>query len=248
MYQDALALQVLQQVQLARLPNGYALEPIIDEASLAKLTDTFGIYAKDYRARNQREDGFGSVFEGLAFEPGTVRSQTVAVCYEATPIATMSIVIAPCKWIARQRYFQQSVGGIIVRDFQTYAGAMPNFVIIPAWTMVYPQYSKDLAVAGFRVFYRAINLLKENAPCLTYIEAIAQGVGIRKRSFYEELSNREVGSFIKAEEFDTPLEHIGIPYAGSIPSVKMAKVLGLIRVDGYGSSVSLGPVFYARVR
>lgn len=204
----------------------------------------------DYRAKIEQEDGFLPVFDGLAFDSKNVRSQAIALYEGDEPVGVMTQVIAPKKWIEKQRYFEKEQNGIYVRNFETVSrDGLPDFMIIPAWTKVAPRHLLRFAVPGFRAFRNAMSQIIENAPKNTWMEAIAQGqFPFDRRNELLAIAERGVGTFVPKDALPFEMDLIGKNNSGSSSSVKMARVMGLGQIQNIGSAMSLGPVFAKKLK
>lgn len=247
---NPLATDIYHQVIGVDFGSEYRITPVVTEQLAAVVKKT--CKGLDYRARVQAENGFGSVFDGLAFDPDQVRSQSFALYdIEAdTPIGVMSSVIAPREWIAQQRYFERVENGVVVRDFQAITGKhLPDFLIVPAWTTVTEENRTKFAIPGFRAFTRVMYTIQQNAPENTWMEAIAQGRFPYDRSNeLQRLAEIAVGTHIPTAELPFDLDLIGKPSDGAMSSAKMAPLMGLNQSPNLGSSKTLGPTFSKQVR
>ena len=64
-------------------------------------------------AKIHSEEGFASVFEGLAFDKNRVRRQAIGITdQEGTMVAITNILILPKSHIQSRRYFQRETGGV----------------------------------------------------------------------------------------------------------------------------------------
>ncbi|MFC1622322.1 hypothetical protein ACFL13_03015 [Patescibacteria group bacterium] len=204
----------------------------------------------DFRASIEGMEGVAPLSEGLAFDPEKLRVQMFVLLEQEEVVGGMTMIIAPKPWIAKQRYFER-VGdeGVIVRDFKSVSGgAIPEFLIIPAWTKVDPKHLTKFAIPGFTAFEKLYGTILENAPEDTWVEAVAQGKHTKENVRLNSLANRDVGTFIGAEELGIPLDDIGINSEGSSSSMKMARLIGLKEVDNIASTTSLGPIFVKHVK
>ena len=246
-----LAKGIYHSVENISFGNGYDFVPVTTSELAQKIKDS-SLGGLDYRAKMVPEPGFASVFDGLAFDPENVRTQSFALLArkEKEPVGVMSAVIAPQSWILNQRYFQRATDGVRICDFSTISNdKIPEYLIIPAWTKVVPDHLVHFAIPGFRAFHKVMAVLQESAPENTWMEAIAQGEWPMSRN--EEmlqLLDRGLGAYIDQAELPFQLEQVGKNNKGSLSSVKMAPLMGLQRIGRLGSARTLGPVFAKRVK
>jgi len=247
-HHNKLAEELVKIVTDFNFGDGCVIRPVTspDIVEQIKQTEIRGI---DYRAKTEPENGFASVFEGLAFDQEKVRSQSFAIYEQESPVGVMSFVIAPKTWIAEQRYFMRENGGVRVVDAKAVTGTeLPNFYIIPAWTKVISTHRLKFAIPGFRAFTRVMTKIQESSPQHTWIESIAQGqFPFDKKEELVELSKRALNTFIPEHELPFNLKLVGKNNPGSSSTVKMAKVMGLNQIDNLGSGLTLGPVFTKKV-
>ncbi|OGC69968.1 hypothetical protein A2415_04920 [candidate division WWE3 bacterium RIFOXYC1_FULL_39_7] len=244
MYIAFLAQALYEEFSSTLWPAGYSVAPVDTPVMYYRLETSL---RGDSRGMPKMDEKHASVFEGLAFDPELIRCQTTVILFEEQIVATMSFVIYPKKWIAHEKYFERDGNEVVVRGYEYPTGSQPNFLIVPGWTKVDPAHTVSLAFAGYKCFMRVINLLIAKAPYNTHMEAVAKGTEIDKRRSLLELSQRNKGAVITAEEFGIPLENIAVPSEESAASVKMARILGLRQMPDIGSAVSLGPVFRTRI-
>jgi hypothetical protein len=204
----------------------------------------------DSRVTAEAKLGIASVFDRIAFDSENVRSQSFAIFEGENPIGSMSVLTTPKSWIAKQRYFQKGVDGVKVLDAHAISGPeLPEFYIIPGWTKVTDSHRGLLAHPGFTAFRNVIEILEDSAPDDTWMEAVAQGQlpsDMRRKAF--ELSDNEVGTVIPFDEFPFDADMIGVSSGGSTSTVKMARLLGLAKLDNLGSVSTLGPVFAKKIK
>lgn len=201
--------------------------------------------AMDFRTKINPEDGYASVFDGLDFDPGNVRSHAFYIESAGEPIGVISFVIAPARWIEEQRYVINQQGTFILTNFNHVNGLdqTPPFLIIPGLAVVKTQYRTDFAIPGFRFFNQVMDEVQCNAPDGTFCEANARGkVDLEQTRFLLEYN---VGQEIDPSLL--PMNELGVNYPGSSSSVKMAKLLGLTQIENVGSARTLGPVFVKKV-
>jgi hypothetical protein len=249
-YQNPLANGIYSQVEGVGFGSRYQIKPVVSSETAQALKDVLG--GIDYRAKIEPEPGYGSVFEGLDFDSERLRSQSFALYDQEKnrPVGIMTAIVAPKIWVSNQRYFKRESGGARISDFKAITGHdLPDFLIIPAWTKVVPEHLGHFAIPGFRAFRRMMGLIQDKAPENTWMEAIAQGEWpVARRDELAKLTDQGVGAYIPQEDLPFSLDQIGKNNKGSSSSVKMAPVMGLKRIDGLGSSVSLGPSFAKRVK
>ena len=246
--QNELAENLLGKVGDGNFGINYRLVPVtsLDIVEQIQRTEIKGI---DYRAKIDPENGFASVFDGLAFDPEKVRSQSFALYEKESPVGVMTAVIAPRTWIAEQRYFARENGGARVVDAHAVTGdELPNFYIIPAWTKVLSSHRLKFVIPGFRAFRKVMQEIQESAPSNTWMEAIAQGqFPFERKEELIKLSRRSLNTFIPEDELPFGLKIIGKNNSGSSSSVKMARLMGMKQIADLGSNLTLGPVFTKRV-
>jgi hypothetical protein len=165
-------------------------------------------------------------------------------------IGIMSIVIAPERYIANEKYFKSDHDKLRLVSFQEAHGLSetPAYLVIPAWTIVEPQYRTRFAIPGFRAYKRMLDVIAENAPVNTYIEASAAGKieGANRRQLFE-LRELPIGTEFDQEYFPYDFSLLGENSPGSSSSVKLAGMLNLEKSENIGSSRSLGPVFLRKL-
>jgi hypothetical protein len=248
-YSETLANGIYEKVKSINFGDGFKIKPVITEETVTALKDV--LVGIDYRAKINPENGFASMFEGLAFDPQRLRSQSFAIINEETnkPVGTITAIIAPKPWISTQRYFMREENGVRVRDFKAVSGdKLPEFVIIPAWTKVVSEYLGHFAIPGFHAFKKMMEFIQQGAPKNTWMESIAQGEWpVDRRDELTKLTDQGVGTFIATSELPFTLDLIGKNSRGSSSSAKMAPIMGLSKINNLGSSVSLGPSFAKRV-
>ncbi|MFC1627044.1 hypothetical protein ACFL18_00620 [Patescibacteria group bacterium] len=243
---NKLANSIYQTALTMGLNDGGKIVPVTTEEIVDQIKNS-PIKQLDYRAKIQPENGIGSIFSGLAFDPKSVRIQSLALYEQENPVGIMSFVVAPKTWIKKQRYFKRKNNGVEVVDAQAITGEkLPDFYIIPAWTKVIDSHLLKFAIPGFRAFKKIIKLIQESASQNTWMELIAQGQ-FEERSKLAELLKREIGTFIPKNELPFQLDMIGKNNQGSSSSRKMAKLLGLKQVENLGSGLTLGPVFVKEI-
>jgi len=241
---NRLAEELLEVVKNVSFGSGRIIKPVTSPGIVEEIEKT-EIRGIDYRAKKKPEDGFASVFEGLAFDPKRVRSQSFALYEQESPVGVMSFVIAPQAWIAEQRYFARENGGVRVVDAQSVTNTeIPSFYIIPAWTKVLHSHRLKFAIPGFRAFRKVMEIIQKSAPSDTWIEVTAQGqFPFDRKGELIELSKRELNTFIAEDELPFDLEMVGKNNSGSSSSVGIALLMELRQVDNLGSALTLGPVF-----
>lgn len=228
----------------------HQLEPLVNDQQATRIFAS-AVATIDYRAKLFRENGYASVYEGLAFDPEVVRSQLFLLSEAANelPVAVLTVIIAPQAWIAKQRYFRRHPTGVELTDFSTNTSQpLPDFVIIPGWTKVAPLHLGRFAVPGFRAFQRVLKTVTAAAPANTWVESSTQGQWpAERRAELHLLSSQPLGSIFMPAELPFPPEMIGQPHPVSRASSKIAPILGLRRLPDIGSTMSLGPVFVRQV-
>jgi len=205
---------------------------------------------QDYRVKAEPEEGIASTFEGVAFDPEKLRSQSFAIYEQEKPVGVMSLVIAPKPWIEQQRYYKKEDDGVRVVDAHTItAQDIPDFYIIPGWTQVTPSHKGKFAARGFSMFKKAIELIQSNAPKNTWMEVTAQGrLDRQKRKASISFAREKHDKFIPKDELPFDIETIGEIAPGSSSTAKMARLMGLERVEDVGSDSTLGPIFAKKVK
>src|SRR3990167_9256062 len=94
---------IYEAITQIKFGDGVKVIPVTTLEIAAQLR-TSEIKSIDYRAKVTQEVGFASVFNGLAFDPENVRSQSIALYEDDEPVGVMTQVIAPRSWIEGQRY------------------------------------------------------------------------------------------------------------------------------------------------
>ncbi len=243
-----LANRIEDAVLMTRFGEGRMAVPVTDGEVISQLEGAgLGL---DYRAVLESRPGIASTAEGIAFDPENVRSQSFAVYEGENPVGVMSIVVAPKVWLAKQRYFKKEADGVTVLDAHAiYGPELPDFCIIPAWTKVLDSHRGLLAHPGFSAMKDVIEILESSAPPSTWMEVAAGGLLPQsERAKLHELISLSAGSIVKNEELPFDINIFGQPSNDSLSTVKMAKLLGLSKVEEVGYSVNLGPVFTKKVR
>jgi len=249
LYKDnELANRLAQAVLTVNFGEGRRVAPIFGADNIAELAEA-GL-AIDYRVLLEAGNGVSSVSEGLAFDSENVRSQSYIIYENEKPIGSMSFLVAPKKWIQRQRYFQKNDDGIGIADARAVTGSdFPDFYIIPGWAQVLDSHRGHLAISGFRAFSNAIKTIEEAAPEGTWMEAVAEGqLPYEYRGKSMQLARAGIGAVISYEKFPFDVNIMGLNSAGSASTVKMARSLGLAEAKNVYSPSTLGPVFAKRVR
>lgn len=246
---NQLAQDIYGAIRKANFGSNFRVVPVtsLDIVEQLKASEIKGV---DYRAKTETEDDFAPVFDGLAYDSENVRSQAIALYEGDEPVGVMTQVIAPRKWIEKQRYFEREQNGIYVRNFKTVSrNGLPDFMIIPAWTKVIQKHLLRFAIPGFRAFRNAMSQIVESAPENTWMEAIAQGqFPFDQREKLLVIAERDVGTFVPKGELPFKMSLIGKNNNGSSSSVKMSRVMGLRQIQNIGSAMSLGPVFAKKLR
>lgn len=249
-YESQLANSVYEQGKAVNFGEGRELRPIISIDDIKKIEgEKLGL---DYRARIDPVEGYGSVFDGLAFDESAVRSQSFSVLEADKPIATMTIVIAPKFWIEQQRYFESQDEGVRIVDARDVVGSqeLPDFFVVPAWTQVADSHKSKLAMPGVRTFKNILSKIEEQSPENTYIETIAQGrLGKKERLAVSKLlAARQLNDEISFEDLPFDRELVGKNSEGSSSTVKMAGLFGFKKAENICSANTLGPVFYRKFK
>ena len=246
---NLLAQEVYGAIRRANFGSNFRVVPVTSPNIVEQLKASEIKYI-DYRAKTEKEDGFAPVFDGLAFDSENVRSQAIALYEGDEPVGVMTQIIAPRKWVEKQRYFEIRENGIYVRNFEIVSkNGLPDFMIIPAWTKVTSKHSLHFAIPGFRAFQDAMSQIVKSAPENTWMEAIARGqFPSDRRNELLTIAERGVGTFVSKEELPFEISMIGKNDNGSSSSVKMARVMGLEQIQISGSAISLGPVFAKKLR
>lgn len=227
--------------------EGFDIAPVTTtEAYKALLENHIGI---DYRAKAETSEGLVSVFEGLAFDPENLRSQTFTLSEAERPIGCISLIIAPKSWVEKQRYFEQVNGGLALRDAHSITGGdIPEFYIIPGWTKVETSHRGDFGIQGVRALTKVIQRLTDEAPENTWIEMAPQGLLPKERfGETEVLAKQYIGEFIADKDLPFEPSIVGGNTEGSNSTVKMARLMGMQKIENIVSSKTLGPVFAKRV-
>lgn len=216
----------------------------------------------DGRVSVEGTEFIASPIEGLAFDPKRLRSQVFAIMENERPVGVMTFIIAPWGYIANQRYLALEDDGLKVIDYKEIYDEGPEFLIIPAWTELLPEFRQKLSLAraGAEAFDSIIGQISSQAPRGTWIESVAQGEIAEKKEdennkdrferinkVRELTKNRNVGDVISFEEFLFDMESFGKNGKGSAATVHNAKRIGLKKVDGVASDDTLGPVFIKKV-
>lgn len=247
-YESQLANSVYEQGKAVSFGEGRELRPILSIDDIEKIKEEK--LSLDYRVRTDPAEGYGSVFEGLAFDETAVRSQSFSVLEADKPIATMTIVIAPKSWIGQQRYFESQEGGLRIVDARNVVGSqeLPDFFVVPAWTQVAASHKTKLAMPGVRTFRNILDKIEELSPANTYVETIAQGLlGREKQDVIGRLlAAHQLYDRISFDDLPFDKELIGKNSEGSSSTVKMAGLFGLKKAENICSANTLGPVFYRR--
>ena len=243
-----LANRVEDAVLMTGFGDGRIAVPVTDGEVISQLEGAgLGL---DYRAVLESRPGISSTAEGIAFDPENVRSQTFAIYEGENPVGVMSVVVAPKVWLAKRRYFKKEAEGVMVVDAHAVYGLeLPDFCIIPAWTKVLDSHRGLLAHPGFSAIKDVIEILESSAPPGTWMEIAAGGLLPQSEmGKVHELTSLSAGSIIKNEELPFDINIFGQASNDSLSTVKMAKLLGLSKVEEVGYSVNLGPVFVKKVR
>ncbi|MCL5970052.1 MAG: hypothetical protein M1450_00920 [Patescibacteria group bacterium] len=200
--ENEFANKILNTIRSIHFGDNCKIVPVVSHEIISQIKRTE--IGGDYRAKAEAENGIASVFDGLAFDPEKIRSQSFAFYEGENPVGLMSAVIAPRPWIAEQRYFKREEGkGIRVVDAHTISGEeLPEFYIIPAWTKVLDSHRGKFAIPGFNAFKKVMQEIEGSSPTDTWMQVIAQGkLPFDKRENAIELSKREIGTLIPLEEF-----------------------------------------------
>ncbi|MFA6476584.1 MAG: hypothetical protein WCV68_04230 [Candidatus Paceibacterota bacterium] len=250
--------QIIDEIVLSRkFGEGIEVVPVKESATIDDLKAS-GVFI-DMRAKEKEGGGYGSVFDGLAFDPENLRCQSFALYKEIegkrVAIATMSIIIIPEKLLAYDRFIEKTAEGVFIRDFSDLNKAvgeepsLPSYVIYPAWTKVADSFRGKFAVPGLKTFKQILEKLEELAPARTFIEVIAQG-----RLSWEErkemgkiIDSHEEGDFIPYSKFPFDTSTIGANIEGSNSTVKFACFMGMSEVKNFSDDDTLGPVFIKKV-
>lgn len=240
------AQEVCGAMKNAGFGEEFRTQPVVDESTIQQIKAS-KLQGLDYRAKINPEPGFSSTFEGLAFDPDHIRTQSTAIYDKEKPIGLMTHVIAPRKWIEQQRYFERVDGGIRIRDFRAVSNSgMADFMVIPGWTILDTDYRfpRKIIRPGFAAFNKIMDMIQASAPKNTYVEAVAMGrFPPSERQKLLDIATLDLDTFVPSKELPFELDMIGLNADGSMASVNMAERMGLNRVVGLGASRSLGPVF-----
>ena len=242
---------------VSRRMNGEAVA--VD--SLEKYNELRSFCGMDYRASDQDTFCCRSTLSGLAFDSGRVTSEVFSLGRDGGPMGLMTLIIAPRIWMQRQRYIELlSNREIVVRSFEDiYGQEPPDYVLIPGWTYVLPEYRTSLALTGFRFFQEAKRMIVETSPGTLGIELNVQG-SIRTNDLLTYISqpgDRISGNF---QGFDWMQDIIskggptiyldqlvGAYNDNATSSIKMAEYMKLKHIPNIGNfsgRLSGGPVFY----
>lgn len=249
-YESHLANSIYEQGKAVNFGEGRELRPIVSIDDIKKIEgEKLGL---DYRAHIDPIEGYGSVFNGLAFDERAVRSQSFSILENDKPVAIMTIVIAPKLWIEQQRYFETQGEGVKIVDARNVVGSqeLPDFFVIPAWTQVATTHKNKLAMPGVRTFKNILSKIEEVSPKNTYIETIAQGQLKRDKGGVIDklLAEHQLNDMIQFNDLPFDTELIGKNSEGSSSTVKMANLFGLKRAENICSANTLGPVFYKQYK
>lgn len=243
---NSLAQKICDDVCSSRFGNDFQITPIVDASTAQDVQRT--IQHLDNKAKIVPQDGYATVFEGLAFDENRVRTQAVVI-YDGKvnrPVAVSTFVIAPRTWVQKKRYFEKVNDGIIIRDFTTISQnqSLPQFLFFPGWTYVDLPYRLHFALSGFRAIKRIMDTIQFYAPERSWAEEIPRGRWPRKReSEVLALAAYPVGTYLSKNDLPFSLEALSQNSLGSSSSVKIAKHLGLHRVNNISSVHTLGPVY-----
>ncbi len=248
-YENILANSIYKEGKDVDFGEGRELKPIINIEDVERINgENLGM---DYRAKIDSSEGYGSVFEGLAFDKKVVRSQSFSIEEFGKPVAVMTVVIAPKIWIEQQRYFEKLESGVKLVDASAVVKSeMPDFFVIPAWTKVAESHRNKLAMPGVRTFKNILNKIEEESPEKTYIEAIAQGqVNLKNDDKLRELFEKHpLESTISFDEFPFDENLLCKNNEGSASTVKIARLFGFEEAENICSANTLGPVYYKNLK
>lgn len=249
-YESLLANSVYEQGKAVNFGEGRELRPILSIDDVEQIKgEKLGL---DYRAHIDPIEGYGSVFDGLAFDEKAVRSQSFSILEAEKPIAIMTIVIAPKFWIEQQRYFETLADGVKIIDARgvVKSQGQPDFFVIPAWTQVVATHKNKLAMPGVRTFKNILSKIEELSPKNTYIETIAQGQLRRDKEGAVDklLAAHQLDDILAFNNLPFDTELIGKNSEGSSSTVKMASLFGLKKAENICSANTLGPVFYKQFK
>jgi hypothetical protein len=252
--------QIINEIVLGKnFGEGIEIVPVDNPSIITDLRNTD--IRIDFRARENGDENYSSVFEGLAFDPEHVRCQSFALYTDIegkrTPIGTMSFVITPRKIIEQERYLERKDDGLYLRDFSTLSEAvgegkeLPNFVISPAWTKLDDKFRGKItvAVAGVKIVKEVWNKLKELAPQKTFSQVVAQGkLSPEENGRLKKLtSSYEPDDIIHFSNFPFDIDFVGVNSEGSAVTVNFAEHLGLKKAPNFASVNYLGPVFIGKI-
>lgn len=246
-YKSQIAFSIAKEVGSINFGDGFGLYPVVDSTAYSLVKKTLGM---DVRVRDMAGGEFASVFDGLAFDGDKVRTQAFSVFKEGVPVGLITMAIVPSFYIDQQRYLLKEEDGIRICDFKTINhGEKPDFLVVPAFTKVDPEYLLKFAIPGFRAICKILQIIKKSAPQNTWIEIIAQGqlYGVERDRLNQLVKLRGLGSLIGQEDLQFPLSQIGKNNEGSSSSVKLARLLGMRKVPNVGYCSNLGPVFSANI-
>lgn len=202
-----------------------------------------GILGVDQRATLYEDDRSCSVLQGLSFDSDRSTSQmTVLLDQVGNPIAVTTFILTPKMNVLDQRYVRVMPSGLQIVDYECINGGVPDYLLIPGWTFVEPEFRTQYAVAGLRYIKEVLDIVKMNAPSTTGIEVVPKGT--KPTCEVAALLGLDCGSYIESTIIRP--DDVGLFDGDSTSSDKFAKHLGLRRLEGIGNlggMFSLGPVY-----
>lgn len=240
--------EVLEIMSLTLNKNGYRVLPVVNEAQIKQVVAAS--LNLDMRAKITHDNLYDTVFNGLSYDKRRLRSQACIIINPKSDIlAIVTFIIAPKLWIEQQRYFYLSEHTVSIKKAAFLSNdEEADFYIIPGWTQVIPSYKGNFAISGYKAIMSVTQFLCSNSVSKTWLQIIAQGLCPKdKQKIIIELSKNENLS-INESEFPTSLSNFGMNYQGSSSTVKMARLMGLTKIDHIADSLTLGPVYMKYIR
>ena len=242
---------------LERRMNGRAF--VVDD--LGQYEELRRFCGMDYRAPDRDTFCCRSTLKGLAFDSGRVTSEVFSLGKDGSPMGLMTLIIAPRIWMRSQRYIELLPNReIVVRSFEDiYGQEPPDFVLIPGWTHVLPEYRTSLALTGFRFFQEVKRMIVATSPGTLGIELNVQGSipTVDLLAYISQPGDRMSGNFqgfdwmqdIKSNGGPTIFldQLVGAYNNDALSSIKMAEYMNLKHLPSVGNfsgRFSGGPVFY----
>ncbi|NMC36349.1 hypothetical protein GYA49_04865 [Candidatus Beckwithbacteria bacterium] len=243
---ESLSIALSNQVEKnPDLGTGIRLESIRSKASFIEAQNT-GLHP-GFLEKAETVVGNISITEGLDFDPNNIRTQGFLLRDEEKIIGTASFAILPRPAIGQQRYFKMSEKGLYICDFSSVGGGEVDFIFMPSWAMLLPEYRSNtgIAIGGFRLFEKIFNIVSDNIPegRNVWTETTARGMFEDSAFLAKLLASKLVGSFVPFSELPFKPNIVGLARQESVSTVKMARLLGITRINDLSSPFSLGPVF-----